>query len=49
MKYNQLIKAIDSASQQLLGRAAAAVNQSLVLRNWLIGAYIVEFLLDAHP
>lgn len=43
MKYNQLVKAIDSASQQLLGRAAAAVNQSLVIRNWLIGAYIVEF------
>ncbi len=24
-------------------RAAVAVNQALVLRNWLIGAYIVEF------
>ncbi len=43
MKYNQLVKAIDSTSQQLLGRAAAVVNQSLVLRNWLVGAYIVEF------
>jgi hypothetical protein len=43
MKYNQLVKAIDSASQQLLGRAAAAVNQALVMRNWLIGAYIIEF------
>jgi hypothetical protein len=43
MKYRQLVKAIDSASRQLLGRAAAAVNQSLVIRNWLIGAYIVEF------
>jgi hypothetical protein len=43
MKYNQLVKAIDSASRQLLGRAAAAANQSLVLRNWLVGAYIVEF------
>ena len=43
MKYAQLVKAIDTASQQLLGRAAAAVNQSLVIRNWLIGAYIVEF------
>jgi len=43
MKYNQLVKAIDSASQQLLGRAAAVVNQSLVMRNWLVGAYIVEF------
>src|SRR6266404_1913765 len=43
MKYQQLVKAIDSASRQLLGRAAAVVNQSLVIRNWLIGAYIVEF------
>ena len=43
MKYLQLVKAIDSASQQLLGRAAAVVNQALVIRNWLIGAYIVEF------
>ncbi len=43
MKYLQLVKAIDSASQQLLGRAASAVNQALVIRNWLIGAYIVEF------
>lgn len=43
MKYAQLVKAIDSASQQLLGRAAAVVNQALILRNWLIGAYLVEF------
>jgi len=43
MKYAQLIKAIDSASQHLLGRAAAAVNQALVIRNWLIGGYIVQF------
>src|ERR1051325_1088723 len=43
MKYLQLIKTIDSANQLLLGRAAAAVNQALVIRNWLVGAYIVEF------
>jgi hypothetical protein len=43
MKYAHLVKAIDSASQHLLGRAATAVNQALVIRNWLIGAYIVEF------
>lgn len=43
MKYHQLVKAIDSTSQQLLGRAAAAVNQALVIRNWIIGAYVVEF------
>ncbi|MGA2174870.1 MAG: PDDEXK nuclease domain-containing protein [Verrucomicrobiota bacterium] len=43
MRYNQLVKAIDSASRELLGRAAAVVNQSLVIRNWLVGAYLVEF------
>ena len=43
MKYLDLVKTIDTASQQLLGRAAVVVNQSLVIRNWLVGAYIVEF------
>ena len=43
MKYAQLLKAIDSTSQHLLGHAAAVVNQALVIRNWLIGAYIIEF------
>jgi len=43
MKYAQLLKAIGATSQHLVSRAAAAVNQALVIRNWLIGAYIVEF------
>jgi len=43
MKYAQLLKAIDATSQHLVGRAAAAVNQALVIHIWLIGAYIVEF------
>ena len=43
MKYCELVTTIDTANRQLLGRAAAAVNKSLVIRNWLIGAYIVEF------
>jgi predicted nuclease of restriction endonuclease-like (RecB) superfamily len=43
MDYEQLVKAIDAASQALLGRAAKAVNQALVLRNWLIGAHLFEF------
>ena len=43
MDYEQLVTAIDDASQALLGRAAKAVNQALVLRNWLIGAHLVEF------
>ena len=27
----------------MVGRAAAAVNQALVIRNWLVGAHIVEY------
>jgi hypothetical protein len=46
MKYTQLLRAIGATSQHLVSRAAAAVNQALVIRNWLIGAYIVEF--DQH-
>lgn len=43
MNYTHLIKAINGATAELQGRAAAAVNQALVLRNWLVGAYLVEF------
>ena len=43
MNYLSLVKAINAATTQLQSRAAAAVNQALVLRNWLVGAYIVEY------
>lgn len=43
MKYNALVKAIQTTNAQLQGRAAMAVNQSLVLRNWLVGEWILEF------
>ena len=43
--YAQLVKAIESANTHMVGRAAA-VNQSLVIRNWLIGAYLVEYEQD---
>ncbi len=43
MKYTALVKAIHSATAQLQGRAAMAVNQALVLRNWLVGEWILEF------
>ncbi len=43
MKYAALVKAIQTASVQSQGRAALAVNQALVLRNWLVGAWIFEF------
>jgi predicted nuclease of restriction endonuclease-like (RecB) superfamily len=43
MNYAALIKAINSTTTQLQGRAAAAVNQALVIRNWMVGSYLVEF------
>src|ERR1700757_4202848 len=43
MNYQQLVTAIDAAAQSLLGQAAQAVNHALVLRNWSIGAHLVEF------
>jgi hypothetical protein len=43
MHYRQLLSAIAQAHMSAVGRAAAAVNQGLVLRNWLVGAYVVEF------
>lgn len=41
--YSHLLKAIEAANTQMVGRAAAVVNQALVLRNWMIGAHIVEY------
>ncbi len=42
-RYQRLVGAIESASRQMVGRAVAAVNQALVIRNWVVGAYIVEY------
>lgn len=41
--YAKLVKAIGQLNSGMVARAAVAVNQSLVQRNWLIGAYILEF------
>ena len=41
--FNQLISNIESVHGQLQSSAAHAVNQSLTIRNWLIGYYIYEF------
>jgi hypothetical protein len=43
MNYDALLQTIVELHQEAVGRAALAVNRSLVLRNWLIGAYLVEF------
>lgn len=43
MNSTQHIKAINGTTGELQRRAAAAVNQAPVLRNWLVGANRVEF------
>ena len=43
MNYNVLLEAIGQAHQQAQAGAAGAVNRHLILRNWVIGAYLVEF------
>ncbi len=43
MNYDALITAISDAHRQAQTGAAGAVNRHLILRNWLVGAYLVEF------
>lgn len=43
MNLPTLVTEIQSLDSALVGRAASAVNVALTARNWLIGAYIVEF------
>lgn len=43
MNYRALVQSITALHVDSVGRAASAVNRTLVLRNWLIGAYIIEF------
>jgi len=43
MNYDALIRSIADAHQHAQAGAAGAVNRHLILRNWLIGAYLVEF------
>ncbi|MFO7933935.1 MAG: PDDEXK nuclease domain-containing protein [Bacteroidales bacterium] len=43
MNFEQLIQACEQAHNYLQGTAVSAVNQSLTIRNWLFGHYIVEY------
>ena len=43
MKLETIISDIQSLDNALASRASAAVNIALTARNWLIGAYLVEF------
>lgn len=44
--FENLVKAIHFADNELVVQANRAVNVSLTLRNWLIGCYIVEYELN---
>lgn len=43
MNFDALVQSIAAIHERSQGAAAKAVNVALTLRNWLIGAYIVEF------
>jgi len=43
MRFKQLIALIKQTNQGLQKKAISSINQLLVIRNWLIGFYIVEF------
>jgi hypothetical protein len=43
LNYGPLLRAIATTHRGWQHRAASAVNQALVLRNWLIGAWLVEY------
>ncbi len=43
MKYRELIKAIAQVHEHAQTGAATAINRLLVLRNWVIGAQLIEF------
>ncbi len=41
--YKQLVSAITQLSTQMVRRVATVANQALVLRNWIVGAYIIKY------
>ena len=43
LTFDALVGAIRRAHDALAAEAARAVNRSLTLRNWAIGAYLVEY------
>lgn len=43
MNYSGLIKSITGATHRLQEQVATVANQALVIRNWLVGAWLVEF------
>ncbi len=48
MKYDQLIDSIRELDSSLKNHAKQAANMGLTLRNWIVGAYIIDFELDGE-
>ncbi|MFN3379000.1 MAG: DUF1016 N-terminal domain-containing protein, partial [Runella zeae] len=48
MTYQDLLHSIESTHVSLQKRTLTFANQQLVIRNWLIGFYIVEFEQNGH-
>ena len=43
MNFEMLVDLIHQTDERLQRRAAVAIDRSLVIRNWLVGLYLVEF------
>jgi len=43
LSFDQVVSLIQATDESLRVRAERTVNQALVVRNWLVGLYIVEF------
>lgn len=43
MNFDKLMQAFEQADEYLQEKAVSAVNQSLTMRNWLFGHYLVEY------
>ena len=43
MNFEMLVELIHQTDERLQRRAAVAIDRSLVIRNWLVGLYLVEF------
>jgi predicted nuclease of restriction endonuclease-like (RecB) superfamily len=48
MNFEQLIQTIKQTHEHLQNKAISAVNQTLTIRNWLFGLYIVEYEQDGE-
>lgn len=46
--YRSLVELIEATDHVLRRRAVSAVNNALVMRNWLLGRYIVEYEQKGH-